>query len=124
MIDETKQRDGVAEAASDETSGGRVEASMTLPPGADILGAGDGEVISAFATLPPGTLLSRKGVAKILRRHEKAVERGIDRGELPPPSLRMAGRDFWQAGAIQAHIEARIQEATADRERLANCRRR
>lgn len=80
--------------------------------------AGGGEVISAFATLPPKALLSKKAIGGILRCSIRQVDRLVVQNELPAPALRMRGRNWWTAGGIQAFIEQRIQQAAEDRARL------
>ena len=79
---------------------------------------GDGEGFD-FGSLPPTKMLTRKDIARRLHRHEKVVERLVAKGELPPPSLYMQKRALWQASAIQAHIQKRIQQAAEDRAKLA-----
>jgi len=72
-------------------------------------------VIEELGSLPPKSLITDDGVARIFGRHVASVKRAIDRGELPPP-VRIFGKSSWTAEAITEHIAKRLAQAADQRE--------
>ena len=68
--------------------------------------------------LPPGAILEEEAVARMFNRHPASVKRAVERGELPPP-VRLFGKPAWTAGAILAHMDARLAAAKREAEREA-----
>ena len=66
-----------------------------------------GGIARDLGELPPGALIEEEALARIFGWHAVSVKRAVERGELPPP-VRMFGKPCWMAGAILAHIEARL----------------
>ena len=81
-----------------------------------------GGIVRELGDLPPGAILEEEAVARMFGRHAASVKRAVERGELPPP-VRMFGKPCWTAGAILAHVEARLEaakrEADKDAARIA-----
>ena len=75
-------------------------------------------IVKALGELPPGAILAEADVARIFGRHAVSVKRAVERGELPPP-VRLFGRPCWTAGAILAHLEARLEAAKREAEKEA-----
>jgi hypothetical protein len=74
-------------------------------------------IIPILGELKPGALVTEKGLALLFKRHPASIKRMIHRGELPRP-CRMAGSNTWTAGAIVRHVEARMEEAAREAERM------
>jgi hypothetical protein len=81
-------------------------------------GPSSGGIVKALGELAPGAILSEVEVARIFKRHPASVKRAVKRGELPPP-VRLFGKPTWTAGAILAHLEARLEAAKQEAEREA-----
>ena len=77
-----------------------------------------GGIVKTFGELPPGAILEEEAVARIFGRHSVSVKRAVERGELPPP-VRLFGKPTWTAGAILAHLDARLEAAKREAEREA-----
>ena len=77
-----------------------------------------GGIVRELGELPPGAIVEEDALAKMFGRHAVSVKRAVERGELPPP-VRMFGKPCWTAGAILAHIEARLEDAKREAEREA-----
>lgn len=75
-------------------------------------------IIPLLGELKPGALVTEKGLARIFKRHPASIKRMVQRGELPLP-CRMAGAPTWTAGSILRHIEARLERAAKESERLS-----
>jgi hypothetical protein len=80
-------------------------APETLPPEESEPGPG---IIPALAELPPGTLITERGLAEIFGKCTASIKAAVDRNELPPP-VRLMGRRTWTAGAILRHHESRLE---------------
>ena len=80
---------------------------------------GDGEVITAFATLPPGAVLNKKAVAGALGCAVRTVERMEKAGALPPAFV-WQGRRCWRAGTIQDFFDRLALRAVKDAKKLEN----
>jgi hypothetical protein len=74
-------------------------------------------VIAALAELPPEALIDEAGLARIFGRCAKSVGRAVRRGELPRP-VRLFGRPTWTARVVLDHLNARLEAAKRDAERL------
>jgi hypothetical protein len=77
-----------------------------------------GGIVKTLGELPPGAILAEEEVARIFGRHTVSVKRAVKRGELPPPA-RLFGRPVWTAGAILAHLDARLEAAKREADRQA-----
>ena len=67
-------------------------------------------VFATFGALPPATLLTEDGLARLLGREcRESIKRAVERGELPLP-VRLMGKPTWTAGTIVRFIEERLQE--------------
>jgi hypothetical protein len=62
--------------------------------------------------LPPATLITEKGLARLLGKCRASIKGAIDRGEVPYPA-RIMGKPMWTAGCIVRFIEAKIERETA-----------
>ena len=74
--------------------------------------------MKTLGELPPGAILEEEAVARIFGRHSVSVKRAVERGELPPP-VRLFGKPSWTAGAILAHLNARLEAAKREAEKEA-----
>jgi len=70
-----------------------------------------------IGNLPPATLITEKGLAKLFGKCQASIKGAIDRGELPYP-IRIMGKPTWTAGAIIRYIEARIDAESKKISRL------
>jgi len=70
-------------------------------------------IIATLGELEPGAIITEDGLARLFNRHITSVKRAIQRGELPRP-VKLFGQNSWTAGALQRHIETRLQEAQED----------
>jgi len=77
-----------------------------------------GGIVKTLGELPPGAILEEEAVARIFGRHSVSVKRAVERGELPPP-VRLFGKPSWTAGAILAHLNARLEAAKREAEKEA-----
>ena len=75
-------------------------------------------VVRDLGELPSGAILEEEALARIFGRCTVSVKRAVERGELPPP-VRMFGKPCWTAGAILAHVEARLEAAKRNAEKEA-----
>lgn len=107
------------------TAGGTAEAGEIAPgdageavsgPGSDGM---EGGIVAALGDLQPGSLVTLRGLARMLGRSEDSIQRAVRRGELPPP-VRVLGKRAWTAGSVVRHIEARLAQAAAEAERAAD----
>ena len=62
-----------------------------------------------FATLPPNAYIDIFGMARMLKRSTKSVQRAVRRGDLPAP-FKFLGKLTWLAGSVVEHMKVR-QEA-------------
>ena len=100
----------------------RISGEINTKPGEHLLPKGnetDGldlpGVIEDLGSLPPKSLITDDGVARIFGRHVASVKRAVDRGELPPP-VRIFGKSSWTVEAITEHIAKRLAKAADQRE--------
>jgi len=76
-----------------------------------------GGIVKALGELPPGAIIEEAALARIFGGcHSVTIKRAVERGELPP-SVRMFGKPCWTAGAILAHVEARLEAAKRERDK-------
>ena len=66
--------------------------------------------------LPPGAIITERGLARVFRRSQATIKRAVQRGELPP-STRLLGVPAWTVGAILRHVEARLEAEQKDANR-------
>jgi len=66
--------------------------------------------IEELGKLPPGAIISEKGMAQFFNRCVESVKRAVRRGELPPPTPLFNGK-VWTAGVVLKHIESRLESA-------------
>lgn len=95
--------------------------ASTPPSGADVSAAaadGDGEAID-FSSLPPGMMLTKKSLARMLACTVRGIERAEATGALPC-SILWRGRRWWKAGTVQEYLERLDRQAQADAARLAS----
>jgi hypothetical protein len=62
-----------------------------------------------FAVLPPNAYINIDGVAKILKRSTKSVQRAVRRGDLPAP-FKFFGKRTWLAGGIVEHLKKKQEQ--------------
>jgi len=67
-------------------------------------------IVTELAKLPPDAHLDGEGLAQILGRCKKSIQRATRRGELPPP-FKFLGRNVWLVKTILEHMEARQEAA-------------
>jgi hypothetical protein len=79
---------------------------------------GSGGIVRELGDLPPGAIVEEEALARMFGRHAVSVKRAVERGELPPP-VRMFGKPCWTAGAVLAHVEARLEAAKREAEQEA-----
>lgn len=91
---------------------------MTEPLQATVETESPGGIVRDLGDLPTGAILREEDLARIFRRHPVSIKRAVERGELPPP-VRMLGKPRWTAGAILAHLEARLEAAQREAEKNA-----
>ena len=77
-----------------------------------------GGIVKALGELPAGAILTEEDLGRIFARHPVSIKRAVERGELPP-SVRLFGKPSWTAGAILAHLDARLEAAKREAEREA-----
>ncbi len=70
-------------------------------------------IVRELGDLPPGTIVSEEGLARIFDRHPVSIKRAIQRGELPPPT-RLFGGSVWIVDTILNHIGLRLEDAKKD----------
>lgn len=71
---------------------------------------GEGEIgiYEELGRLPPNTVVTEVGVARMFRRCTASIKAAVERGELPRP-VRIMGKPTWTAGTITRHIEEMLQ---------------
>jgi len=71
---------------------------------------GEGEIgiYEELGRLPPNTVVTEAGVARLFRRCTASIKAAVERGELPRP-VRIMGKPTWTAGIIIRHIEEMLQ---------------
>jgi len=72
-------------------------------------------ICAIVGALPPGSIISEQGLAKMLAKHPASIKAAVDRGELPPP-IRFMGKPTWTAGAVVKHFEKRLEAAEKEAE--------
>jgi hypothetical protein len=70
-------------------------------------------IIAILGELESGAIITEDGLARLFNRHVTSVKRAIHRGELPRP-VKLFGQNSWTVGALQRHIESRLQAAQED----------
>jgi hypothetical protein len=106
--------------------GERVSDTPGPDAGAEIGGADTPEsqdlpgVIGDLARLPGNTIISLDYLAKVVFKVcPKTIRRSIRRGEIPPPvALPGRAKASWTVGVLLSHIQARLERAARERERL------
>lgn len=93
-----------------------------VPPATAKEPEGQLELVPELGELGPGALVTEAGLARLLHRHPSAIKRAVQRGELPPP-IRLLGAPAWTCGAVVRHLEARLEAAAKEAERLARRQR-
>ena len=77
---------------------------------------GEGGIVSALGSLPPGAVIEEVALAKMFGRHVASIKRAVQRGELPP-ATRLFGRPAWTAESILRHISKRLDAALVEAEK-------
>lgn len=77
----------------------------------------DFEVVQAIGELPPDTIITEDGLAKLFCRHSVSIRRSVERGELPP-AIRLMGKPVWTVRAIREHFAGRLEQAKAEKDKL------
>jgi hypothetical protein len=83
----------------------------------DSLPEGKGGICVALGALPPGAIVTEDGLAGMLSKCRMSIRRAVKRGELPAPT-RLMGKRCWTAGAIIRHVEAQLERAKQEAQRL------
>ena len=78
---------------------------------------GNQGIIRQLADLPPETVISEEGLAKILGKHRVSIKRAVRRQELPVP-IRMFGKSVWTVQVLRDHLNRRLEAAKQDAARL------
>jgi hypothetical protein len=86
--------------------------------GQEDAGAGLPGIVRELGELGSGAVITESGLAKLMRRHPVSIKRAVERGELPPP-IRLLGGPAWTVGVIVRHLEARLEQAAKEAERIA-----
>jgi len=73
-------------------------------------------MIPELGKLPPSTIVTEEGLARMFRRCPMSIKRAVRRGELPVP-MRMFGHSTWTVGAILTHLNKRLETASKEAER-------
>lgn len=63
-----------------------------------------------FASLPPNAFIDIFGMARMLKRSTKSVQRAVRRGDLPAP-FKFLGKLTWLAGSIVEHLRKKQEAA-------------
>lgn len=66
------------------------------------------DIIAELSSLPPGTLITEAGLARIWGKCRDSIRSAVERGELPP-SVRIMGKPTWTSGSIIRHIEGLLE---------------
>jgi len=74
-------------------------------------------IIRQLGDLPPETVISEEGLAKILGKHRVSIKRAVRRQELPVP-IRMFGKSVWTVQVLRDHLNRRLEAAKQDAARL------
>jgi len=72
-----------------------------------------GDVIRVLGDLPPGAIVTKQALAEMFGRCVSTIERGVERGELPP-AIEMFGQKRWTAGVLLAFVEKRLAAAAQE----------
>lgn len=80
------------------------------------------EIVDELAKLPAAALVTKAGLAKMLRVTRRKIELMASTGELPPP-IKFAGRSTWLAGRVIQHIELQADRAGRQAVQLTPTRR-
>lgn len=72
-------------------------------------------VMTALATHPSGTLVTKEALAQMWNKAQISIDRAIERGELPPP-VKMFGKLTWTVDHILQWIDDRLKQAAKERE--------
>jgi hypothetical protein len=67
-------------------------------------------VCAVFGALPPNSLITADGLATLIGRHRRSIDRAAARGELPPP-IKFMGCNTWTAETIHRHFQKRLEKA-------------
>ena len=73
-------------------------------------------VIAALGDLPPGAIITEKGMAHLFSRHVASIKRAVQRDELPPPT-RLFGQSAWTVRVLIGHIEKRLEQTAREAEK-------
>lgn len=77
-------------------------------------------IIEEIGALPPGALVYEPALEKMLGMGMRAIDRAIERGQLPP-GVKVGAKRLWTAGSIVKWIDARIERAAKENERVTKC---
>jgi hypothetical protein len=77
----------------------------------------DFEIVQAIGEMPPDTIVTEDGLAKLFCRHPVSIRRSVQRGELPA-AIRLMGKPVWTVRAIREHLAGRLDQAKIAREKL------
>ena len=67
-------------------------------------------MIVELAKLPPGTLLTVNGMARIFGKSPNTIMRAVGEGRLPKP-FRIFSENCWRAGDVDVFLQRRMQDA-------------
>jgi len=78
----------------------------------------DFETVKELGELPPDSVVTEDGLAKMFDRHGVSVRRAVERGELPPP-VRLFGKPVWTVQCLRDHMTRRLAQAQKEAEKLS-----
>ena len=68
------------------------------------------DMISELAMLPPGTLLTLNGMARIFGKSPNTVMRAVRKRRLPKP-IRIFSQQYWRVGEVDGFLQKRMRDA-------------
>lgn len=75
-------------------------------------------VCDALGSLSDDAVITEEGLARLLGRSRKSIQRAVTRRELPAP-VRLLGSRCWTAARIREHLGRRLDEAEREARELA-----
>ena len=76
-------------------------------------------ICDALGALTDDAVITEEGLAQLLGRSRKSIQRAVARRELPAP-VRLLGSRCWTARRIREHLHRRLEEADREARELAD----
>ena len=67
-------------------------------------------IFLGFAQLPPATILTISGMAKLFGKSPNSIMRAVAEGRLPKP-FRIFSENCWRAGDVDVFLQRRMRDA-------------